>query len=779
MKTKWIPGFLIFYSIVAILDAFLGFEVPKYEIFGASLGIYVLFAFATQYKKIARRLLLIVLIIIIGIFVTDYALNWGVQRFSNDGMSFEPGSPWIVHEGIKHNVSWLSTLREALDIRPFITWILEGRSQNINFDRTFFIMLTFGLSFLIYKIYETKWLKLCFVIPIVLFIFGWYNYTDFSWTVYAGYFVGIGAYIIIEKHHQLIAQKPEYKTSYYSRRLIVLWSFGMSIILFASSSLMYWALPVDLVNDQIIGVIPNLWGVRTGHVQNELGVFSLLETPFQQDTGALGGPIRTLDDETALFWVTMDQPVTEPLYLKSTTKDFYTGKRWVSQTAVYRNEFAYYNELPQHRELIRTKGDGYMSGKIEMAALNSITLFTPMGFFNTDIDPEKVYVSIENEAFFKSGAWVRPIRSYTFEATGKDFNINPDLDYLQVGKSIDPRVHAMARALGRHGRGIYQKMTILTQYLIQNYDYDLLVPTDFVKEDFVSNFLLHMDSGYCTYFASALTIMARINHIPARYVEGFVIAPSAFDKEGNRAKVTEAQAHAWTEVYFPDRGWVIFEPTPPYNTDDLTGPLFYTVPEVEIVEPTNETDSEPLDIDDDLFLGAIDVFEDGMEGPIDFDRPIRDPRVREEEGDVFEDQEENFDEENKKNKSRTILLILVLLILLPLSILPGYFYLNPRDERSQIIRWIYFLGHVIGECRGLKHPNLEVRFLQIGVPKDHLTYWFKALYDQKHLMNGQELRFVISDVKKHTKMETDRFIIKYGRLAYFKMRFFDIKKITS
>ena len=64
--------------------------------------------------------------------------------------------------------------------------------------------------------------------------------------------------------------------------------------------------------------------------------------------------------------------------------------------------------------------------------------------------------------------------------------------------------------------------------------------------------------GYCTYFASAMTVLCRMAGLPARYVEGFVAQPGA----DGFAYVTGKDAHAWTEVYFEGFGWVPFDATP-------------------------------------------------------------------------------------------------------------------------------------------------------------------------------------------------------------------------
>ena len=55
-----------------------------------------------------------------------------------------------------------------------------------------------------------------------------------------------------------------------------------------------------------------------------------------------------------------------------------------------------------------------------------------------------------------------------------------------------------------------------------------------------------------------MTVLARAIGLPARYVEGYAADPDA----DGVARVTQQDAHAWTEVYFPGFGWLPFDPTP-------------------------------------------------------------------------------------------------------------------------------------------------------------------------------------------------------------------------
>jgi hypothetical protein len=78
------------------------------------------------------------------------------------------------------------------------------------------------------------------------------------------------------------------------------------------------------------------------------------------------------------------------------------------------------------------------------------------------------------------------------------------------------------------------------------------------ESDAVDQFLFDMRSGYCTYYASAMVIMARSIGIPARVAIGY--ATGELGSDGSYT-IHESDAHAWPELYIGER-WVAYEPTP-------------------------------------------------------------------------------------------------------------------------------------------------------------------------------------------------------------------------
>ena len=75
--------------------------------------------------------------------------------------------------------------------------------------------------------------------------------------------------------------------------------------------------------------------------------------------------------------------------------------------------------------------------------------------------------------------------------------------------------------------------------------------------------------GYCQHYATLMTVLLRSQHIPARFVQGFL--PGTLDKRTGIEQVFNSNAHAWVEVYFPGYGWYMFDPTG--NGLDVTVPL--------------------------------------------------------------------------------------------------------------------------------------------------------------------------------------------------------------
>jgi transglutaminase-like putative cysteine protease len=75
----------------------------------------------------------------------------------------------------------------------------------------------------------------------------------------------------------------------------------------------------------------------------------------------------------------------------------------------------------------------------------------------------------------------------------------------------------------------------------------------------VDEFLFESRAGFCEHYAGAFTFLMRAAGIPARVVTGY--QGGERNDLGDYLIVRASDAHAWTEVWLPGRGWVRVDPT--------------------------------------------------------------------------------------------------------------------------------------------------------------------------------------------------------------------------
>lgn len=130
--------------------------------------------------------------------------------------------------------------------------------------------------------------------------------------------------------------------------------------------------------------------------------------------------------------------------------------------------------------------------------------------------------------------------------------------YLQLPDELPEEVKNLALQITEGLSTPYDKVKAIETYL-RTYPYSLEIPPPPSTGDISAYFLFELKRGYCDYYATAMTVLARAAGIPARFVVGY--ASGVYNQEEGRSIITEADAHSWVEVYFPGIGWIEFEPT--------------------------------------------------------------------------------------------------------------------------------------------------------------------------------------------------------------------------
>ncbi len=101
----------------------------------------------------------------------------------------------------------------------------------------------------------------------------------------------------------------------------------------------------------------------------------------------------------------------------------------------------------------------------------------------------------------------------------------------------------------------------------QPFRYTLLPPA--LGANPTDEFLFETQAGFCEHYASAFALLMRVAGIPSRVVVGYLGAE--YNPLSGFFLVRQAEAHAWTEVWIDDEGWVRVDPTAavhPTRVDD-------------------------------------------------------------------------------------------------------------------------------------------------------------------------------------------------------------------
>ena len=130
--------------------------------------------------------------------------------------------------------------------------------------------------------------------------------------------------------------------------------------------------------------------------------------------------------------------------------------------------------------------------------------------------------------------------------------------YLGLPEHLDRRIPALAKSITASAGTNYGRAKAIEKYLRQNLGYTLNLPGP--EADPLANFLFERRKGHCEYFASAMAVMLRAVNIPSRLVNGF--RGGEYNDLNHTYVIRGRDAHSWVEAFFPEYGWVTFDPTP-------------------------------------------------------------------------------------------------------------------------------------------------------------------------------------------------------------------------
>jgi transglutaminase-like putative cysteine protease len=117
-------------------------------------------------------------------------------------------------------------------------------------------------------------------------------------------------------------------------------------------------------------------------------------------------------------------------------------------------------------------------------------------------------------------------------------------------------------ALGRELAQRYENPQDIVQHglaMFRDQDFVYTLNPPILLDNEVDRFLFESKRGFCENYAGSFALLMRTAGIPARVVTGY--QGGEYNKVGNYLIVRQSDAHAWTEVWLKDRGWVRVDPT--------------------------------------------------------------------------------------------------------------------------------------------------------------------------------------------------------------------------
>lgn len=129
---------------------------------------------------------------------------------------------------------------------------------------------------------------------------------------------------------------------------------------------------------------------------------------------------------------------------------------------------------------------------------------------------------------------------------------------LALPAGFNPRTLALGRQWRAEAGGDDEAIVQRAMEWIQR-DFAYTLATPLLGRNAVDEFLFDYRQGFCEHFSSSFVVLMRAAGIPSRVVTGY--AGGYRNRIGDYWLVRRSDAHAWAEVWLPDRGWVRVDPT--------------------------------------------------------------------------------------------------------------------------------------------------------------------------------------------------------------------------
>ena len=261
-------------------------------------------------------------------------------------------------------------------------------------------------------------------------------------------------------------------------------------------------------------------------------------------------------------------------YWRGTTYDQYQGTGWITSGTApqkYRANsplipglLEHYSPMHLDVEMQRPEGRLFWSGILYSSSVpfRADWRLRPKSDLFADqatLLQADLFTAASGAASYQAETYIPHVTITQLRDASTEYPDTIRVHYLQLPYELPARVRRLADEITSGIDNPYDKAKAIETYLRTSYPYDLDIPAPPADRDVTDYFLFDLKRGYCDYYATAMVVLARASGLPARFVSGY--SSGSYDAINAQYIVRELNAHSWAEIYFPELGWIEFEPT--------------------------------------------------------------------------------------------------------------------------------------------------------------------------------------------------------------------------
>ncbi|KHE72784.1 transglutaminase domain-containing protein [Halobacillus sp. BBL2006] len=503
-------------------------------------------------------------------FISFLQVQWWLSMpLKLIGMAFIIDGLYIAETIFTRN--WFSLIYDQLIFNVQVIQTQEWWQMTPLFRSLLFLILLWLMSYLLYYWFIVAKRMFVFVLMTLIYV----TVID-TFTVYDGQWAIIRTFILAMAALGLSSFSKEMDKEaipFYGMKKAHLWALPLVVVILFSTVAGYASPKPD---PQWPDPVPYLKSATGGPGPGGSGVVQ--KVGYGENDSRLGGSF--IQDDTPVFTAVADGE----RYWRIESKDTYTGKGWedtleepasiVSTDDIPFETFSDEVEVEEQSAFLRMTPDATFKKLVYPYGINSVNRVQP----NYNLRLHENTGEMDTLKGDSSAKWNEFAIDYEFPSfeysqlreAGTEDPENISNRYLQLPDNLPNRVQNLASTIVEGEDNRYDRAKAVESYFSANgFEYSTTdVPVPRENQDYVDQFLFESQLGYCDNFSTSMVVLLRSEGIPARWVKGFtggerVDSTSTDNSEEvqNVYQVTSGNAHSWVEVYFPDIGWVPFEPT--------------------------------------------------------------------------------------------------------------------------------------------------------------------------------------------------------------------------